>query len=357
MKIEIFNVRTMNTLPDQQNDNDDLDIEIHEFVIDDKLENHRLDKALSLLLPDLSRSMIKKISKEGLVTHNDEPVKSLSKAVKIGDKLGIEIPEAKPIERLVPQDIPLDIIYEDDDLLVINKQAGLVVHPGAGNPDGTLVNALLHHCGDSLSGIGGEIRPGIVHRLDKDTSGLILVAKNDKAHQSLSEQLQDRTVSRSYYCLVWGNLDQKSGTIQTPYGRSKTNRQKMSVLYEGGKEAITHFEVAKRFFNICDLVSCKLETGRTHQIRVHMTHLGTPLLGDITYGQPDERSLRKKKLFFKEEQLYQDFGAALNSFHRQALHAYGIKFIHPTTGKKMKFKIDLPDAMQHLCDLLSKNYG
>lgn len=347
----------MNDLHKNINDDDALDIEIHEFEVDDKTENHRLDKALSLLMPDLSRSMIKKIADQDLVFLNDAVVKSLSKPVKVGDKIAIHVPEAKPLERLIPQNIPLDIIYEDDDLLVINKQAGLVVHPGAGNPDGTLVNALLYHCGDSLSGIGGEVRPGIVHRLDKETSGLMLVAKNDKAHQSLSEQLQDRTVSRSYYALVWGNLSEKEGTLETRYGRSKTNRQKMTVLHDGGKEAITHFKVEKRFFNICDLVSCRLETGRTHQIRVHMTHLGHPLLGDKTYGQADEKSLRKKKLNFREETFYKEFTSILDSFDRQALHAYRLKFIHPISGKKMSFSVGLPDAMQHLCDVLSKNFG
>lgn len=330
--------------------------DIYEFTMSDDTKKMRLDKALSSLMPDFSRSRLKKIIEDEGVLLNGERLTSLSKKVEAGDHLVLSVPAVKEVERLeADASIPLDIIYEDEDLLVINKQAGLVVHPGAGNKEGTLVHALLSHCADSLSGIGGEKRPGIVHRLDKDTSGLMLVAKNDKAHLSLSEQLSDRSLSREYACLVWGNLSDKEGQVDTQLGRSRTNRKKMAVLHDGGKQAVTDYKVAERFFNICDLVHCKLQTGRTHQIRVHMTHLGHPLLGDPTYGQGN-RAARRKKDFFKNDVHYQTFMSALEAFDQQALHAYKIGFIHPSTGEAHQYTSEIPAAMQHLINLLRDNF-
>ena len=234
-------------------------------------------------------------------------------------------------------------------MLVINKTVGMVVHPGAGNQNGTLVSALLYHCGDSLSGIGGVKRPGIVHRLDKDTSGLMVVAKNDRAHNGLAEQLVDRSLSRLYQALVWKEPTPIKGTINAPIGRDQKNRLKMSVRSHAvGREAITHYLREETFSGIASLVTCKLQTGRTHQIRVHMQHLGHPLLGDPLYGLPpqEQRSLMNRGGYEEEDR---DFVMA---FPRQALHAAGIQFIHPVSGEEMEFESDLPQDLQELLDLL-----
>lgn len=328
----------------------------YRFEIDDTNANLRLDKALVSLLPDISRSRLKKIYEEGGVHVNQDGAHPLSKKVQVGDVIDVIVEEAKAIDHILAEDIPLDIVYEDGDLLVINKPIGLVVHPGAGHHTGTLVHALLHHCGDNLSGIGGEIRPGIVHRLDKDTSGLMLVAKNDMAHAHLSKQLETRKLSRTYTCFVWGNLKNKEDCIETQLGRSKTNRQKMAVLFDGGKEAITDYSVIKRYFNIIDVVECRLRTGRTHQIRVHMTHIGHSLLGDQTYGQGDERAIRKTKQIFRDDALYDRFHENVKNLTGQALHARKIGFIHPRSKKEMSFETDLPQEMLHILDILSENF-
>jgi 23S rRNA pseudouridine1911/1915/1917 synthase len=308
-----------------------------------ELNKKRLDACLSELLPEISRNQLKNYIEEGFVkSKNGDNITPATK-VKTGDVFTVKIPEVREAEPEA-QDIPLDIVYEDDDLLVVNKEVGMVVHPAAGNYDGTLVNAILFHCKDSLSGIGGVQRPGIVHRLDKDTSGLMIVAKNDKAHKHLSKQLEKRKLSRVYSAIVWGNPSPSQGVIQTNIGRSKTNRKKMSVLGEdAGKEAITNYKTLKTFERKLCLVECKLETGRTHQIRVHMTHIGCPLLGDQVYGR---NKLGKYK--FTQEQK-----DVLQGMSRQALHAREISFIHPTTKEEMTFSCEMPGDMQKVISVFS----
>ena len=265
---------------------------------------------------DLTRSYAKKLFDGGLVRINGSPAKASAK-LKLGDVIEIELPEVREAEA-VPQDIPLDVVYEDGDVLIVNKPRGMVVHPAAGNEDGTLVNAVMYRCGGSLSAIGGVLRPGIVHRIDKDTTGLLAVAKNNAAHLSLSEQLKDRSLSRTYYALVHGNIKEEAGTVDAPIGRSSADRKKMAVTADG-RDAVTDFEVVERFGRYT-LVRCKLRTGRTHQIRVHMRHIGHPIVGDKTYGVKNEE-------FNLEGQL---------------LHAGEIGFIHPSTGERMSFSAPLP---------------
>ncbi|MEB3701936.1 RluA family pseudouridine synthase [Candidatus Bealeia paramacronuclearis] len=302
----------------------------------------RLDKFLSLACPDLSRTRIQNLIEEGHVLVEGRAVQSHAQKTKAGWTFVITIPEA--IDAIPePQDIPLEIIYEDDDLLVLNKPAGLVVHPAPGNHDNTLVNALLAHCGTSLSGIGGVKRPGIVHRLDKDTSGLMIVAKNDLAHHHLSHQLSTRTLSRTYQAFLWGIPKNQTGTIRTQLGRHPKDRKKMAVLPEGGKEAITHYQVLETYPPTASLVECRLETGRTHQIRVHMTHLGHPLLGDPVYGRPPKGVPEFLKNHLKEVPW---------TGGRQALHAAQIKFIHPRTGDLLSFSCPLPEDMRILKSVL-----
>ena len=268
----------------------------------------RLDAWLAAQCPALSRSALQNLIEQGCVTKNAAPVNKKEKVVP-GAVYTVELPDPQPIEAQ-PQNIPLDIVYEDDDLLVVNKPKGMVVHPAPGNPDGTLVNALLHHCGDSLSGIGGEKRPGIVHRIDRDTSGLIIAAKNDAAHLALSAQLSDHTLARTYECLVMGNLRQDSGTVDAPIGRHPSDRKKMAVEPRNGRRAVTHWEVIARYNGVTH-VRCRLETGRTHQIRVHMAYIGHPILGDTVYGA-------KKPV---------------PGLAGQCLQAVELRFVHPRTGE------------------------
>ena len=241
----------------------------------------RLDSFLAGRVPELTRSAAARLIETGRVTVAG---RTAAKSCRLegGELVEAELPDPEPTQAL-PQDIPLDVVYEDGDVIVVNKPAGLVVHPAPGHPDGTLVNALLHHCGSSLSGIGGELRPGIVHRIDRDTSGLIIAAKNDAAHQALSAQLQDHTLARTYEAVVVGNLREDRGTVDAPIGRHHTDRKKMAVTDRGGRAAVTHWEVLERFQGFTH-VRCRLETGRTHQIRVHMAHLGHPICGDTVYG-------------------------------------------------------------------------
>ncbi len=286
----------------------------------------RLDKVLVLEIKDRSREFIMRLIDEGEVLVNDKKAKN-SYRVKENDEITINIPEAKNLDA-TPQDIPLDIVYEDDDIIVINKPRDLVVHPSNGHEDGTLVNALLAHC-TNLSGINGVKRPGIVHRIDKDTTGLLVVAKNDYAHEFLAKQLEDHTLHREYIALVKGVIKEDDGKIIAPIGRDKYNRQKMAVDVKNGKPAVTHFHVLKRF-NQYTLISCVLETGRTHQIRVHMNYIGYPIEGDPVYGP-------KSHLLFDKGQL---------------LHAEKLILIHPKTKKKMTFSAPLPKDFQDVIDNL-----
>lgn len=266
---------------------------------------------------DISRSLAADIIDQGLVTVNGKKAKKSAK-LSAGDEVSVEMPELSEPEA-VPQDIPLDIVYEDADLLVVNKPKGMVVHPAPGNPDGTLVNALLYHCKGSLSGINGVLRPGIVHRIDKDTSGLLIVAKNDKSHNHLAEQIKEHSFTREYRAVVYGNVKNDSGTVDAPIGRDPKNRQRMAVVYVNSKPAVTHYEVLKRYEGFT-FMKFRLETGRTHQIRVHMASLGHPLAGDPVYGP--------KKV--------------ISSLQGQCLHAGLIGFIHPTTGEYMEFTSEIP---------------
>lgn len=321
------------------------------LVIEKDQEKSRLDKALSVLCEgQLTRSRITSLIQEGHVqTEKGAIVTNPSTKVKAEEGYTIHIPEADDPDPIA-EDIALDIVYEDAHLLVINKPVGLVVHPGAGNPSGTLVNALLHHCGASLSGIGGVKRPGIVHRLDKDTSGLMVVAKTDQAHTKLSKQFEGRTLSRTYVAFVLGHLSPATGTIDKNIIRSDRNRQKMAVVEGKGKEAITHYETVELYTAdkaiIASQVKCKLETGRTHQIRVHMASVGNSIIGDQTYGKGHRNKIINRLLNENPDCLWKN--------DRQALHAQEIHFIHPITKEEMFFTSDTPQDIQALQDLLKK---
>lgn len=292
-----------------------------EFTVSEEQAQTRVDKLLTELMDDVSRSQIQLWIKEGHVTLNNESVKSNYK-VEEADHLTVTVPEAVELEA-VAEDIPLDVVYEDEDVIVINKPRGMVVHPAPGHPNGTLVNALLHHCSD-LPGINGVIRPGIVHRIDKDTSGLLMVAKNDKAHESLVDQLKAKTTKRLYQTIVHGVIPHEHGTVDAPIGRDKRDRQSMAVTDDNGREAVTHFTVIETFEKY-SYITCQLETGRTHQIRVHMKYIGHPVAGDPKYGP-------KKTLDIKG----------------QALHASVLGFTHPRTGEEMVFEAPMPEDMNIL---------
>ena len=300
-------------------------MENFEVVIEEVFNGIRIDKVLSELLPDFSRSRIQQLIEEENILVNDVKVKSNYK-VKTGDIISGEIPEDQELE-VEPEEMDLDILYEDHDLIVINKPKGMVVHPGAGNTKHTLVNGLLAHCKD-LSGINGVLRPGIVHRIDKDTSGCLVVAKNDNAHQNLSEQLSTKTMKRTYIALVHGVLPHNVGTIEAPIGRDKNDRQKMTVTSVGSRPAVTHFKVLKRY-NDMTLVECQLETGRTHQIRVHFQYIGYPIVGDPKY------SIRNTP-----------------ETQGQCLHAYKIEFVHPRTNELMQFSAEMPDVFKKVLEEL-----
>jgi len=318
-----------------------------ELAVAPEQAGFRLDKALTLLAGEISRARLQQVIKEGGVSIDGAVVTDLSRKVTEGQKLILVMPEAKPAAP-IGQAIPLDVVFEDEHLIVIDKPAGLVVHPAGGHEDGTLVNALIAHCGDSLSGIGGVRRPGIVHRLDKDTSGLLVVAKHDKAHRGLAKQFADhgRTgpLERAYLAIVWGAPRRQHGTIEAALERSNRNREKMAVVGEGkGREAITHFTLVERYppllrgqeeaEPLASLLQCRLETGRTHQIRVHMSHLGHPLLGDQPYGSG---------FMTKASRLPEKAQAALADLGRQALHAALLGFEHPVTGEELHFESEPP---------------
>lgn len=277
----------------------------------------RIDALLAREETIRSRNAAVRLLEKGLVTKDSQPLRK-NYRVQAGDVFCVVLPEPEEMDAR-PQDIPLDIVYEDGDVVVVNKPRGLVVHPAPGHPDGTLVNALLAHCGDSLSGVGGAVRPGIVHRIDKDTSGLLIVAKNDEAHAALSDQLKDRSLSRTYDCVVHGNFREDCGTVNAPIGRDPRNRQRMAVTEKNSRSAVTHWEVLARYGKYT-YVRCRLETGRTHQIRVHMAHIGHPLLGDTVYGGRRDKGLET-----------------------QCLHARGLKFVHPRTGQLVELWTELPD--------------
>ncbi len=287
----------------------------------------RIDKLLSTQLPDMSRSALQKLCDDGSVLVNDKPV-SKNYKLKNGDAVTVNIPDPQEL-KAEPQDIPIEIVYEDDSLLVVNKPKGMVVHPAAGNPDGTLVNALLYHCKGRLSSINGVIRPGIVHRIDKFTSGLLMVAKTDKAHNHLAAQIKDHSFTREYNAVCVGRFAEPSGTVDEPIGRSKFDRKKMCVTYQNSKEAVTHYEVLEEFGQY-SLVRFRLETGRTHQIRVHSAFIGHPVLGDDVYGK------------------------AYKGLEGQCLHAKKLGFIHPDTGRYMEFDSQLPDYFRKILDKLRK---
>ena len=306
-------------------------VSIIEAMIGEAQHGLRLDKALAELLPDLSRERLKSLIVEGEVTAGGRTLNPSMK-VAAGQLFAVNIPAPAEAEAIA-QDIPVNIVHEDADLIVVDKPAGLVVHPAAGNLDGTLVNALLHHCRGELSGIGGVARPGIVHRIDKDTSGLLVVAKSDRAHEGLAQQFKAHSIDRLYAAIVYGLPRPTAGTVDTWIGRSDADRKKMAVHREGrGKHAVTHYRTIERLAGAA-LVECKLETGRTHQVRVHMAHLGHPLIGDPVYS-------RDRK----------GFKTILETlrFKRQALHAKRLGFIHPLTGQKLSFDSALPTDMQEL---------
>lgn len=301
-------------------------------TIGEAQDGMRLDRALADLLPDLSRERIKALIGDGLVTGTQGGRISGSLKVGTGQSFRVLVPPPAPLDT-VAQDIPLVVVHEDADLIVIDKPAGLVVHPAAGNADGTLVNALLHHCAGRLSGIGGVARPGIVHRIDKDTSGLLVVAKTDKAHEGLARQFKDHSIDRLYAAIVYGQPMPAAGTVDSWIGRSDADRKKMAVHREGrGKHAVTHYRTLERLAGAA-MVECRLETGRTHQVRVHMAHLGHPLIGDPVYG-------RERKGF---KSVLETLG-----FKRQALHAKTLGFIHPVTERPLLFESALPTDMQEL---------
>ena len=317
-----------------------------EISADAEGKGARLDRFLAQKINGLSRTRLKNLILEGAVEVSGRTVRDPEYRVNAGDKISVVVPEAEPAKPTAEK-IPLDIVYEDKDVIVIDKPAGLVVHPAAGNRSGTLVNALIAHCGASLSGIGGEKRPGIVHRLDKDTSGLLVVAKNDKAHRSLSAQFADhgRTneLSRGYIAFGWGVPKPDRGTIDAPIARDPRSRVKMAVR-KGGKEAVTHYEVLRKYLGaddkpVASMIECELETGRTHQIRVHLAKAGHPLLGDSVYGAGFQS---------KAALLPQKAQAALLALNRQALHAFRLAFSHPATGKLLAFESKLPKELAAL---------
>ncbi len=306
------------------------------LIVEPTEANTRLDVWLAAriaegYMPDMSRAGVQRWIKGGFVTREATAEANPARKVRAGETYDVDLPEIAATE-VIAQDIPLVVVYEDKDLIVVDKPAGLTVHPGAGNPDGTLVNALLHHCGDSLSGINGEARPGIVHRIDKDTSGLLVAAKHDQAHRHLARQFARHSIHRVYNAIVKGDVAKVQGRVEGNIGRHPTARIRRAVVAVGGKPAVTHYRALEHFGKVATLVECQLETGRTHQIRVHMSHLGHPLLGDPMYGNP-------KGLEF------------LNLPERQMLHAAELGFIHPSTNTEMRFESALP---ADILDVLNK---
>ncbi len=313
----------------------------YKYEIPESLNGQRVDKALTELCSDCSRTQIQKAIKNEKLKLNGQIISNFSAKVKHNDQAEIII-EEEAQKHILPNNIPIDIIYEDDDLIVINKTANMTVHPGAGNYTDTLVNALLYHS-NKLSDVGGQIRPGIVHRLDKTTSGLMVVAKNNKSHVSLAGQIQSRELIRRYRALAWGMLKTPEGTIDMPIGRSTSDRTRMTTLKRGGKNAITHYKTIEIMHGgLFSLVECKLETGRTHQIRVHMSHTGHSIVGDQSYGN-NSRKIHGCPEYLKE---------ALSKMDHQALHSFYISFLHPTSGERMEFERDVPAEYDELVNFI-----
>ena len=303
------------------------DMQKETFEVEYEYEGERLDKYVSILFPEQSRSFFQKLIKDGNVSVNDK-IQKANYRLKTEDLVTVEIPDAVETQ-ILPEDIPLDILYEDDDLLVVNKPKGMVVHPSAGHYSGTLVNAIMYHCRDSLSGINGEIRPGIVHRIDMDTTGSLIVCKNDESHVFIAEQIKEHSVNRRYRGIVYGVVRDDEGTIHAPIGRHPVDRKKMAINEKNGKPAVTHYKVLERFGDYT-YMQFKLETGRTHQIRVHMASIRHPLLGDTTYGPKNAMGLTG-----------------------QCLHARVLGFINPRTGENVEFEAQLPEYFQKLLEIYS----
>lgn len=305
-----------------------LEDEIITLTVPDSSTNQRLDRYLAEQFQEYTRSFLQKLIENGSVCINGKPVTKNGTKLNAEDEISVTLPEPEPLT-VEPEDIPLDILYEDADVILINKPKGMVVHPAPGHTGGTIVNALLYHCKDSLSGINGVLRPGIVHRIDMDTTGVIIACKNDMAHNSIAAQLKEHSITRRYYAIVHGNFKEDTGTVDAPIGRDPYQRKRMAINQKNGKPAVTHYRVLQRFGNYT-WIECRLETGRTHQIRVHMTSIGHPLLGDTLYGP--------QKCPF--------------SLQGQTLHAYVLGFIHPRTGQYMEFQAPLPDYFRQLTEKL-----
>ena len=304
-------------------------MEQRSYVVDEANDGIRIDKYLALLMEECSRSYIQKIIGDQSVCVNGKAVKANFK-IHTGDAVVIELPDPVILD-IQPENIPLDILYEDQDILIINKPKDMVVHPAPGHYTGTLVNAVMYHCGEDLSTINGVLRPGIVHRIDKDTTGVLVICKNDRAHRTIAEQLSVHSITRAYHAIVYNNIKEDEGTVDAPIGRHPVDRKKMAINYKNGKDAVTHYKVLERFGN-ATYIECRLETGRTHQIRVHMTSLGHPLLGDEIYG------------------------SGKNPYHLQGqtLHAMVLGFVHPRTGEYMEFSAPLPEYFLNLLEKLRK---
>lgn len=307
-------------------------------------KGQRLDKFLALTFPDISRSQFQRLIEDGNVSCDDNIVADNSFKVRIDDVYQVFVPEAIDANP-EPENIPLNVVYEDDDLLVVNKPAGMTVHPAPGAHSGTLVNALLYHCRDKLSGIGGVKRPGIVHRIDKDTSGLLVVAKNDLAHKGLCAQFFEHSIERTYFAIVYGMPNPVAGKVEACIGRSQYDRKKMAIVERGGKLAVTNYKTIKNFKNVASLVQCNLETGRTHQIRVHMASLGCNLIGDQLYVKNKKSSIKAVADTIK---------SFINEFPRQALHATSLGFAHPRSGEMMQFTSEFPIDFKELLEKLEQ---
>ena len=324
-------------MPDNGNNTDHP--QIYNLIVSDAEKKQRLDRFLVNHLPDLSRSRLQALISESCLAIDEAIIETPNYRLKPGQKLTLTVPLAADPEPIA-QDIPLDIIYEDPYLLIVNKPSGMVVHPAPGNSDGTLVNALLYHCGDDFKGIGGVRRPGIVHRIDKDTSGLMVVAKTDECHQGLVQLFATHDIERSYNAIVWGFPKPAAGQIQGNIGRNPKNRKKMAVVPRGGKTAVTHYKTLDVLSNgTASLIECRLETGRTHQIRVHMTHIGHPLLGDPLYGSQSQSRIKN---------LPEEAQVLMKTFKRQALHAKTLGFVHPITKENLSFSSELSRDLKDL---------